>query len=96
MITAEVAGGQGAEAAEQVGDGAAADGEDGGQCQQDEAVISGTGQGRRQRFEDGVDGLGESLMVALDLAARGAGLLGESASVGPAPLLGFTPTGLAV
>ena len=88
-------GGQGAEAAEQVGGGAAAHGEDGGQRQQDEAVIGGAGQGRRQRLEGGMDGLGEPLMVAVDPAAGGAGLLGESASIGAAQLPGFTPPGLA-
>src|SRR5262249_61549374 len=95
VITAGVARGQGAQGAEQVGDGAAAHGEEGGQGQQDEAVIGGARQGRGQRLEDGVDGRGESVMVAVDLAAGGAGLLGESAAVGPAPLLGAAPLGLA-
>jgi hypothetical protein len=90
-----VARGQGAQGAEQVGDGAAAGGEDGGQCQQDEAVRGRAGQGLSQGLEDGVDGLGESVMVAVDLASSGAGLLGESAAVGSALLLGEAPLGLA-
>ena len=56
--------GPGAEGAEQVGDGAAACGEDGGERQQDEAAIGRAGEGRRKRLEDVVDLLGEPTMDA--------------------------------
>src|SRR5262249_245781 len=67
-ITAGVARGQGAQGAEQVGDGAAADGEDSGQRQQDEAPMSRSGQGRGQGLEDGVDRRGELAADPLELA----------------------------
>ena len=81
VITAGVARGQGAQAAEQVGDGAAAHGQDGGQGQQDEAAMSGPGQGRGQRLEDGVDGLGELAAEPLELASAQAGLSGRLAAL---------------
>jgi hypothetical protein len=96
VITAGVARGQGAQGAEQVGDGAAAHGEDGGQGQQDEAPMSRSGQGRFQRLEDGVDRPGELAAEELELAAAQAGLAGRLAALFPRepPLLAPARAGL--
>ncbi len=83
VITAGVARGQGAQAAEQVGDGASAHGEDGGQGQHDEALIGRSGQGRGQRLEDGVDRLGELAIEPLELASAQAGLTSPLAALFP-------------
>ena len=58
-----------------MGDGAAADGEDGGQSQQDEAPRGGSGQGLGQGLEDGVDRPGELAVGPLELTAAQAGTL---------------------
>jgi hypothetical protein len=91
-----VARGQTTQAPEQVGDGAAACGEDGGQRQQDDPAISGPGQGRFQRLEDGVDRLGELAADPLELSAAEAGLSGLLAALFPRepPLLAPTGAGL--
>lgn len=73
VIAAGFARGEPAEGAQQVGDGMGADGEDGGEGQQDEAAIGGSGEGRRQRVEDIMDRGGEPAIDAVDAAARAAG-----------------------
>src|SRR5262249_21916163 len=78
---AGVARGQGAQATEQVGDGAAAHREEGGQRQQDEAAMSRSGQGRGQGLEDGVDRPGELAADPLELAAAEAGLASHLAAL---------------
>ena len=76
VIAAGVARGEGAEAAEQIGNGMGAGGEDGCDGQQDEAAIGRAGEGRLEGTEDVVDRLWESVVNPLDTAPNGAGLAG--------------------
>src|SRR5262249_17854728 len=69
--------------AEQVGDGASAPSEDGGQRPQDEAPMSRSGQGRGPGLEDGRDRLGKRAADPLELASAQASLSGRLAAVVP-------------
>src|SRR4051794_31756568 len=75
--------GQGAQAAEQVGDGAPAQGQDGGEGEHDEAVIGRSGESRLQGVEDGADLLGQLVVDPIESATSRTGLLGLLASEGP-------------
>ena len=86
VVAGGVAGGQGAEGAQQVGDGAPADGQDGGEGEQDEAAIGRAREGRFQGVEDGADRLGELLVDPFELASRRTGLSGLLASQSTEPL----------
>src|SRR5262249_49682790 len=79
VIAAVMARAESAEGAEEVGDGMGADGEDGGQGQQDEAAIGGPSEGRGQGVEDVADRGGEAVVDAVDAAARGASLASTAA-----------------
>jgi hypothetical protein len=74
VVAGGVAGGQGAEGAQQVADGTTTDGEDGGQGQDDHAQEGGPGEGTSQGVEEGARRPGQGLVGAAELAAGGAGL----------------------
>ena len=86
VITAGVPGSQGAQDAEQVGDGAPARGEDRGQGQEDESTMGRPRERRLDRLEDGTDLLGKSLVSALDPPPGGSGLASVLTPGGPESL----------
>src|SRR5262249_19689058 len=71
---------QGAEGPQEVADGAAADGQDGGQGEHDEAKEGGPGEGPSQGAEEGAGRLGYGLMDAPERAASGPGLARPAAA----------------
>src|SRR5262249_6791787 len=80
VVAGGVAGGQGAEGPQEVADGAAADGQDGGQGEHDEAKEGGPGEGPSQGAEEGAGRLGYGLMDAPERAASGPGLARPAAA----------------
>ena len=80
VVTGGVARSQGAEGAQQAADGALADGEDGGQAEDDEAEEGGSGEGAGKRVEQGARRGGDGLVDVLELAARGGGLFVSQAA----------------
>jgi hypothetical protein len=94
VITARVPGGQRAKAAEQIGDGAPTQGQDGDDGEKDESAVGRAREDRFERVQDGVNLLGQLLMQPIELASTGAGLLDLLASVGAALLPGQMPVEL--
>ena len=88
MITGWVSGGQGAAATEPVGEGSSAQGEEGGEGEQGEAVMGRAREGRFEGIEEGVDWLGELSVNPVEPAPRRAGLSGLLASEGAELLAG--------
>ena len=74
MVAGGVSGGQRAQAAEQVGDVALPDGQDGGEGQDDEAAMGRAREGWFQGIEDTVQRPGQLPAEVLELASRGPGL----------------------
>jgi hypothetical protein len=74
VVAGGMAGRQGAERPQEVGDGAVAEGEDGGQRAGDEAGEGGTGKGPGQGVEERVGGRWDGLVDLFEFAAGGPGL----------------------
>jgi hypothetical protein len=69
-----MSGRQRAQRPQQVGDGPSPHGQQGGQSQEDEAVVGGAGEGGLERVAEDADRFRELRVLALELASRGAGL----------------------
>jgi len=91
VIATGVPGGQHAEAAEQVGDGASTQGQDGDEGEKDESTVGRAREGRFERVQESVNLFGQLLVDPIELMSTGAGLLDLLASVGAALLPGQTP-----
>ena len=85
VIAAGMTGSQGAQDAEQVGDGASAPGEDGGQGQEDEPTMGRPRECRLNRVEAGANLLGKLLVIPFDLPPGGSGLASVFTPGGPKP-----------
>src|SRR6266436_298559 len=76
VIAGRVSGGQAAQAAEQVADGMSAQGQNGGDGEQEESVMGRAREGRVEGIEESMDRLGQVLMGPGHLVSSLAGLSG--------------------
>jgi hypothetical protein len=85
VVAGGVPGCEGAEGPHQVGDGTPAQGQDGGEGEQEESVVGRAREGRFEGVEGGADHFGELLVDPFELTSRRTGLAGLLAPQGSEP-----------